>query len=77
LQISVGIYLIEIIFILTSTLVVVNSGEDKLEETNKIGINFKKRNYSLFITALISVLALSILSSVVLGIYKFPFFSCS
>ena len=67
LQISVGIYLIEIIFILTSTLVTIDSGEDKLEMTNKIGINLKKGMTLYFIVALLSVLALSILSSVVLG----------
>ena len=67
LQISVGIYLIEIIFILTSTLVTINSGEDKLEMTNKVGINLKKGMSLYFIVALLSVVALSILSATVLG----------
>lgn len=67
LQISVGIYLIEIIFILTNTLVVVDSGEDKLEKTNKIGLNLKKGMALYFITALISTLVLFILSVIVLG----------
>ncbi len=67
LQISVGIYLIQIIFILTSTLVTVDSGEDKLEKTNKIGINLKKGISLYFITALISILALFFLSTLVLG----------
>ena len=67
LQISVGIYLIEIIFILTSTLVTIDSGEDRLEMVNKIGLNLRKGMWLYFIVALISVLALSILSSVVLG----------
>ena len=67
LQISVGIYLIEIIFILTSTLVTIDSGEDKLEMTNKIGINLKKGMILYFIVALLSVLALSILSGTVLS----------
>ena len=67
LQISVGIYLIEIIFILTSTLVTIDSGEDKLEMTNKIGKNLKKGIGLYFIVAFLSVLALSILSVTVLG----------
>jgi len=67
LQISVGIYLIEIIFILTSTLVTINSGEDRLERTNKIGINLQKGIGLYFVVTLISVLALSVLSVVVLG----------
>jgi len=67
LQISVGIYLIEIIFILTSTLVTINSGEDKLEMTNKVGINLKKGMSLYFIVALLSVVALSRLSATVLG----------
>jgi len=67
LQISVGIYLIEIIFILTSTLVTIDSGEDRLEMTNKIGANLKRGMLLYFGVALLSVLALSILSTVVLG----------
>ncbi len=67
LQISVGVYLIEVIFILTGTLVTINSGEDPLEKTSKIGINLKRGVGLYFVVALISVLALSILSAVVLG----------
>jgi hypothetical protein len=67
LQISVGIYLVQIIFILTSTLVTIDSGQDELEQTNKIGLNLKKGIGLYFVTALFAVLALSILSSVVLG----------
>ena len=67
LQITVGIYLVEIIFILTSTLVVVDSGEDKLEKTNKTGINLKKGITLYVITALLSIIALSALTAIVLG----------
>jgi len=67
LQIAVGVYLIQIIFILTGTLVTVDSGEDKLSKTNKIGINLKKGMSLYFITALIATIAMFILSSVVLG----------
>lgn len=67
LQISVGIYLVQIIFILTATLVTVDSGEDKLEQTNKTGINLKKGIGLYFVTALVATLVLSILGAVVLG----------
>jgi hypothetical protein len=67
LQISVGIYLVQVIFILTSTLVTVDSGDDKLEQTNKTGINLKKGMTLYFLTALLATLILSILSATVLG----------
>jgi hypothetical protein len=67
LQISVGIYLIEIIFILTGSLVVIDSGEDKLEKINKTGFNLRKGIMLYFIVALVAVLALSLLSAIVLG----------
>ncbi len=67
LQIAIGIYIIQIIFILTGTLVAINSGEDKLEKTNKIGINLKRGILLYFITALFAVLALFILASFVMG----------
>jgi hypothetical protein len=67
LQIIVGVYLIEIIFILTSTLVTVDSGEDRLETTNKTAINLRRGVLLYFVTALTATLALFILTSVVLG----------
>jgi len=67
LQIAVGVYLIQIVFILTKTLVSIDSGEDKLEKTNKTGINLRRGIFLYFITALVSTLALFILSSIVLG----------
>jgi len=67
LQICVGIYLIQIIFILTATLVTIDSGEDKLEQTNKSGIYLKRGMVLYFITALFATLVLSILGIVVLG----------
>jgi len=67
LQIAIGIYLIQIIFILTGTLVTIDSGEDKLEKTNKIGKNLKKGIILYFITALLAILALFFLTSIVLG----------
>ncbi|MCK5043891.1 hypothetical protein KAR52_02730 [Candidatus Pacearchaeota archaeon] len=67
LQIAIGIYLIQIIFILTGTLVTIDSGEDKLEKTNKIGKNLKKGVVLYFIVSLLTVLALFALTSIVLG----------
>jgi len=67
LQIAIGIYLIQIIFILTKTLVTVDSGEDKLEKTNKTGKNLIRGIMLYFITALLATLALFFLSSIVLG----------
>jgi hypothetical protein len=66
LQIIVGIYLIEIVFILTDTLVTVDSGEDELENRNKTGQNLKKAITLFFVTSLIGVIALTVLSVVVL-----------
>jgi hypothetical protein len=67
LQIIIGIYLIEIVFILTRTLVAIDSGEDKLERTNKTAKNLMRGMGLYFITALITTFILFIISSVVLG----------
>ncbi|OYT35948.1 hypothetical protein B6U91_02180 [Candidatus Pacearchaeota archaeon ex4484_71] len=67
LQISVGVYLIQIIFILTGTLVTIDSGEDKLEEIHKTGLNLKKGIMLYSIVAFLSIVSLSILTAVVLG----------
>ena len=66
LQIAIGIYLVQIIFILTSTLVMVDSGEDKLEKVNKIGKNLKRGILLFFIVAVLTTFVLFILTSVVL-----------
>lgn len=67
LQIIIGIYLIQIIFILTSTLVTINSGEDKLEKTFRIGKNLMKGVGLYVIISFAAILGLFLLSSVVLG----------
>jgi hypothetical protein len=67
LQIIIGVYLIQIIFILTRTLVTIDSGEDKLQTLNKIGKHFSSGVGLYFITALFATLALFILTSIVLG----------
>jgi hypothetical protein len=67
LQIAVGVYLVEIIFILTNTLVTVDSGQDKLERTNKIAQNLKKGILLYTIVAFLATVVLFVLGSVVLG----------
>ena len=67
LQIAIGIYIIEITFILTRALVVIDSGDDKLETTNQTGKNLMKGMVLYFATAFLSTMALFVLSSVVLG----------
>ena len=67
LQIAIGIYIIQIIFILTSTLVTVDSGEDKLKQTYEIGKNLIRGGMLYLITAFISIVALSLLAGVALG----------
>ena len=67
LQIAIGIYLVQIIFILTGTLVAIDSGEDKLEKTNKTGKNLKRGILLYFITALLVTAILFVLSTIVLG----------
>ena len=67
IQISVGIYLVQIVFILTGTLITIDSGEDKLQKINKIGINLKKGLILYLVTAFIAVVALFLLSSLVLS----------
>ena len=67
LQIIVGIYIIEVIFILTKTLVTVDVGEDKLELTNQTGKNLTRGILLYTIVSLVTIISLSLLSSLVLG----------
>ncbi len=67
LQITVGLYIVEIIFILTSALVTVDAGRDPLREKNELSKYLKRGILLYLITALISIVALSILATVVLG----------
>lgn len=67
IQIVIGIYIIEIIFILTSALVTVNSGKDPLKEKYDISRNLRTGILLYLTTALASILALSLLASIALG----------
>ncbi len=66
LQIAIGIYLIQMIFILTRTLVTVDSGQDKLSTFHSIALNLKKGMTFYFITALFATVAMFVLSNFVL-----------
>ncbi len=67
LQVAIGIYIIEIIFILTGTLVTIDAGEDKLRQTYEISKNLLRGFTLYFIIAFLSILALSTLAGVALG----------
>ena len=67
MQLTIGLYIIEIIFILTIALVTVDSGKDPLREKSDIS-KFLRTGIFLYIaTALVSIIALTILASVALG----------
>ncbi len=67
LQVSIGIYIIEIIFILTSTLSTIDAGEDKLKRMYDTGRNLRFGCILYLITALLSIIVLSILAAVALS----------
>lgn len=67
LQASVGLYIVEIIFILTTTLVTVDSGKDKLREKYELSKNLRTGIILYLITALVSIFALAILANIALG----------
>ncbi len=67
LQVAVGIYIIEIVFILTGTLVTVDAGEDKLKKMYDTANNLKFAAWLYLITALLAIVVLSILAAVALA----------
>jgi Flp pilus assembly protein TadB len=67
MQAIIGIYLVEIIFILTGALVTVDSGKDPLKEKSDLSKHLKVGISLYLITALLSTLALSILAAVAIG----------
>jgi hypothetical protein len=67
LQVIIGIYLVEIIFILTSALVTVDSGKDPLREKSDLSRNLLTGIALYLITALISIIALSLLAAFALS----------
>jgi len=67
LQIVVGIYLIQIVFILTSTLVTIKAGRDPLQTTSEIGVNLKKTILLYTVVALASIVGLTIVGAIALA----------
>ncbi|MDO8459805.1 MAG: hypothetical protein Q7S74_01725 [Nanoarchaeota archaeon] len=67
IQISIGLYIIEIIFILTGALVTVDSGKDSLKEKYDLARNLRRGILLYLATALVSIFALTVLASVALG----------
>jgi len=61
------LYIIEVVFILTSALVTVNSGKDVLMEKYETARNLNRGVVLYLATALLSILALSLLASFALG----------
>ena len=67
LQIVVGFYLIQIVFILTSTLVTIKSGRDQLQTTAETGKNLKRTMTLYFFVALGAIVGLTLVGAVALA----------
>jgi hypothetical protein len=66
LQIIIGLYLVEIVFILTGALVTVDSGKDPLKEKYDLARYLKTSMILYLTTAFLSIVALAILASIAL-----------
>jgi len=67
LQIVIGIYLIQVVFILTSTLVTIKSGRDPVQMTAEKGKNLKTSMILYFVVAAGSIVGLTIVGAVALA----------
>jgi len=67
LQVVVGIYLIEIVFILTSTLVTIKSGRDPLQATSQTGKNLKTTLILYSLVAFGAIVGLTVIGAVALA----------
>ncbi len=67
IQLSIGLYIIEIIFILTGALVTVDSGRDNLREKNELARNLRIGIVLYILTAFAATAVLSVLAGVALG----------
>jgi len=67
LQVVIGIYLIQIVFILTNTLVTIKSGRDRLQVTSETGKNLKITILLYSVIALGAIIGLSLIGSVALA----------
>ncbi len=66
IQVSIGLYIVEIIFILTAALVTVDAGKDPLREKYELARNLKRGLVLYISTALLSIVALTLLAAIVL-----------
>jgi hypothetical protein len=67
MQVAIGIYIIQIIFILTGTLVTVDAGEDKLKKMHDTAHNLRFGVILYLITAFLATVILSVLAAFVLA----------
>jgi len=67
MQIAIGIYIIQIIFILTNVLVTINSGQDRLKRTHEVGKNLGRGIGIYFVITMIAVIVLSVLAAISLA----------
>jgi len=67
LQVIIGIYIIQVIFILTTTLVTIESGEDRLGEKHQLAKMLSTGMTTYTVAAFVAIVALAILASVAVG----------
>ena len=67
LQLAIGIYIIEIIFILSAALVTVDAGEDRLRQTFETGKNLRRGVLLYVLITLLSIVFLSLLAMIAIG----------
>jgi len=67
LQVIVGVYLVEIVFILSSTLVTIKAGRDPLMVTAQTGKNLRTTIVLYSIVAVISIIVLTVIGAVALA----------
>lgn len=65
-QLVIGIFLVEVVFILSNTLVTVDAGEDKLKTVNETGKNLGRGIIIYLIFAFIAILSLALLAIIAL-----------
>lgn len=67
LQVIIGLYLVEVVFILTGTLVTIKSGKDDLAQLAETGKNLRNTFMLYFIVAFVSIVALTAVAAVALA----------
>ncbi|MFH1803234.1 MAG: hypothetical protein ABH864_07365 [archaeon] len=67
IQLSIGLYIIEVVFILTGALVTVDAGKDRLREKHDLAKNLRTGIILYLVTAFISTLVLSVLAGFALS----------